>query len=218
MHSALVRATPPVVIALALAFAPCPWIAAPGPACAEPAASVAGRNGQDVQEAVQRALRGYWAGSRDGRDVVLNFAGAFLACSEAEGFNRGFFLVAGGELELDVRPWFAGGKRRIPFSLEGGELVLGDVRFRRLPEAGGSFGLSPEDATMTRLLAERDHAMQFCGAVQGQDERKLVQDWLAGSPERRALYMEQRLESGSVRVYDPAGWCRDSGVRRGAAR
>ena len=47
------------------------------------------------------------------------------------------------------------------------------------------------------------------------EEKKLVQDYLDADAKRRCLYIVERQVLDSVCVYDPAGWCRDHGIRQG---
>ena len=66
-----------------------------------------------------------------------------------------------------------------------------------------------------RTFAARDHALHFCNVKPSPEEIKLVQDYLDADAKRRCLYIVQRQLLGSIRVYDPAGWCRDQGIMSG---
>ncbi|MBQ2515826.1 MAG: hypothetical protein II543_01035, partial [Desulfovibrio sp.] len=90
------------------------------------------------------------------------------------------------------------------------------LRLRRLLKAEEVFSaLAPDVAATVRTFAARDHALHFCNVEPSPEEKKLVQDYLDADAKRRCLYIVERQVLDSVCVYDPAGWCRDHGIRQG---
>ncbi|MCR5171017.1 MAG: hypothetical protein K6C33_11245 [Desulfovibrio sp.] len=201
----------PLCLALLFALVSCPWNApAAGPAAPAAAGGAATPAGQPI---TQDALQGFWLGSQEGRDVVVNFSAFFITVSSSARYDKGIFQVKDGSLFL--RPDL-GKVKSLPVAMEGGELVLDGLRLRRLLTAEEvDSALAPDVAGWVRTFAARDHALDFCNVKPSPEETKLVQDYLDADPKRRCLYIVQRQVLGSVCVYDPAGWCRDQGIRSG---
>ena len=197
----------PLCLALLFALVSCPWNApAAGPAAPAAAGGAATPAGQPI---TQDALQGFWLGSQEGRDVVVNFSAFFITVSSSARYFRCPFLIKDGTLDL-------GKAKSLPVAMEGGELVLDGLRLKRLLTAEEvDSALAPDVAGWVRTFAARDHALDFCNVKPSPEETKLVQDYLDADPKRRCLYIVQRQVLGSVCVYDPAGWCRDQGIRSG---
>ena len=197
----------PLCLALLFALVSCPWNApAAGPAAPAAAGGAATPAGQPI---TQDALQGFWLGSQGGRDVVVNFSAFFITVSSSARYFRRPFLIKDGTLDL-------GKAKSLPVAMEGGELVLDGLRLKRLLTAEEvDSALAPDVAGWVRTFAARDHALDFCNVKPSPEETKLVQDYLDADPKRRCLYIVQRQVLGSIRVYDPAGWCRDQGIRSG---
>ena len=197
----------PLCLALLFALVSCPQNApATGPASPAVAGGAAEPAGQPI---TQDALQGFWLDSQGGRDVVVNFSAFFITVSSSARYFRCPFLIKDGTLDL-------GKAKRLPVAMEGGELVLDDLRLRRLLTAEEVDSvLAPDVAAMVRTFAARDHALHFCSAKPSPEEINLVQDYLDADAKRRCLYIVQWQVLGSIRVCDPAGWCRDQGIRSG---
>ena len=189
----------PLCLALLFALVSCPQNAPAAGGTADPAG----------QRITQDALQGFWHGSQGGRDVVVNFSALFITVSSSARYFRCPFLIKDGTLDL-------GKAKSLPVAMEGGELVLDGLRLRRLLTAEEADSvLAPDVAAMVRTFAARDHALHFCNVKPSPEEINLVQDYLDADAKRRCLYIVQRQLLGSIRVYDPAGWCRDQGIRSG---
>ena len=186
-------------LALLFALVSCPQNAPAAGGTADPAG----------QRITQDALQGFWHGSQGGRDVVVNFSALFITVSSSARYFRCPFLIKDGTLDL-------GKAKSLPVAMEGGELVLDGLRLRRLLTAEEADSvLAPDVAAMVRTFAARDHALHFCNVKPSPEEINLVQDYLDADAKRRCLYIVQRQLLGSIRVYDPAGWCRDQGIMSG---
>ena len=194
----------PLCLAMLFALVSCPQNApAAGPATPVAAGGATEPAGQPI---TQDALQGFWLGSQGGRDVVVNFSAFFITVSSSARYFRCPFLIKDGTLDL-------GKAKSLPVAMEGGELVLDGLRLRRLLTAEEVDSvLAPDVAAMVRTFAARDHALHFCSAKPSPEEINLVQDYLDADAKRRCLYIVQRQLLGSIRVYDPAGWCRDQGI------
>ena len=191
----------PLCLALLFVLVSCPWNA--------PAAGSAAPAGQRI---TQDALQGFWLGSQGGRDVVVNFSAFFITVSSSVRYERGIFQVKDG---LFVRPDL-GKAKSLPVAMEGDELVLDGLRLRRLLTAEEIDSvLAPDVAAMVHTFAAGDHALHFCNVKPSPEEIKLVQDYLDADAKRRCLYIAERHMLDSIRVCDPAGWCRDQGIRSG---
>ena len=189
----------PLYLALLFALVSCPQNAPAAGGAADPAG----------QRITQDALQGFWHGSQGGRDVVVNFSAFFITVSSFARYFRCPFLIKDGTLDL-------GKAKSLPVAMEGGELVLDGLRLRRLLTAEEIDSvLAPDVAAMVRTFAARDHALHFCNVKPSPEEINLVQDYLDADAKRRCLYIVQRQVLGSIRVCDPAGWCRDQGIRSG---
>ena len=189
----------PLYLALLFALVSCPQNAPAAGGVADPAG----------QRITQDALQGFWLGSQGGRNVVVNFSAFFITVSSSARYFRCPFLIKDGTLDL-------GKAKSLPVAMEGGELVLDGLRLRRLLTAEEADSvLAPDVAAMVRTFAARDHALHFCNVKPSPDEINLVQDYLDADAKRRCLYIVQRQVLGSIRVCDPAGWCRDQGIRSG---
>ena len=189
----------PLYLALLFALVSCPQNAPAAGGVADPAG----------QRITQDALQGFWLGSQGGRDVVVNFSAFFITVSSFARYFRCPFLIKDGTLDL-------GKAKSLPVAMEGGELVLDGLRLRRLLTAEEIDSvLAPDVAAMVRTFAAGDHALHFCNVKPSPEEINLVQDYLDADAKRRCLYIVQRQVLGSVCVYDPAGWCRDQGIRSG---
>ena len=177
--------------------------------CPQNAPAAGGAADPAGQRITQDALQGFWLGSQGGRDVVVNFSAFFITVSSFARYFRCPFLIKDGTLDL-------GKAKSLPVAMEGGELVLDGLRLKRLLTAEEvDSALAPDVATMVHTFAARDHAMHFCNVKPSAEETKLVQDYLDADAKRRCLYIVQRNMLDSVCVYDPAGWCRDQGIRSG---
>ena len=177
--------------------------------CPQNAPAAGGAADPAGQRITQDALQGFWLGSQGGRDVVVNFSAFFITVSSFARYFRCPFLIKDGTLDL-------GKAKSLPVAMEGGELVLDGLRLKRLLTAEEvDSALAPDVAGWVRTFAARDHALDFCNVKPSAEETKLVQDYLDADPKRRCLYIVQRQVLGSIRVCDPAGWCRDQGIRSG---
>ena len=197
----------PLCLAMLFALVSCPQNApAAGPATPVAAGGATEPAGQPI---TQDALQGFWLGSQGGRDVVVNFSAFFITVWSFARYFRYPFLIKDGTLDL-------GKAKSLPVAMEGGELVLDGLRLRRLLTAEEIDSvLAPDVAAMVRTFAARDHALHFCNVKPSPEEINLVQDYLDADAKRRCLYIVQRQVLGSIRVCDPAGWCRDQGIRSG---
>lgn len=205
----------PLCLALlfALAFCPRELPAARSAAPAQAGRPVASSGQHAGQLVTQEALQGFWLGSEGGRDVVCHFSAFFITVSSASRYDHGIFMVKDGALL--VRPDH-GKERRLPVAMEGGEIVLANLRLRRLLRTEEASSVLPADAaSQVRSFAARDHALHFCNVEPSPEEKMLVQDYLDADAKRRCLYIVERQVLDSVCVYDPAGWCRDHGIRQG---
>lgn len=201
-----------LVLLFALAFCPreVPAAGKAAPAAGMPSAPSGQPAGQQV---TQDALQGFWLGSEEGRDVVFHFSAFFITVSSSARYDHGIFMVKDGALL--VRPDL-GKERRLPVAMEGGELVLANLRLRRLLRTEEASSALPADvAAQVRSFAARGHALHFCNVKPSPEEKKLVQDYLDVDAKRRCLYMVERQMLDSICVYDPAGWCLDQGIRQG---
>ena len=202
----------PLCLALLFALAACP-LEAPAAGRGQAAQAVSPAFPPAGQHVTQDALQGFWLGREGGCDAVYHFSAFFITVSSSARYEHGIFMVKDGALR--VRPDL-GKERRIPAAMEGGELVLGGTRLRRLLRTGeASSALAPDVAAQVCQYAARDHALHFCNVEPGPEEKKLVQDYLDADANRRCLYIVERQVLASVCVYDPAGWCRDQGIRQG---
>ena len=189
----------PLCLALLFALVSCPQNAPAAGEVADPAG----------QRITQDTLQGFWLGSQEGRDVVVDFSAFFITVSSSARYFRCPFLIKDGTLDL-------GKAKSLPVAMEGGELVLDGLRLRRLLTAEEIDSvLAPDVAAMVRTCATRDHALHFCNVEPSPEEKKLVQDYLDADAKRRCLYIVERQVLDSVCGYDPAGWCRDHGIRQG---
>ena len=189
----------PLCLALLFALVSCPQNAPAAGEVADPAG----------QRITQDTLQGFWLGNQEGRDVVVDFSAFFITVSSSARYFRCPFLVKDGTLDL-------GKAKRLPVAMDGDELVLDGLRLRRLLKAEEVFSaLAPDVAATVRTFAARDHALHFCNVKPSPEEIKLVQDYLDADAKRRCLYIVQRQLLGSIRVYDPAGWCHDQGIMSG---